>query len=161
MKVNCYKLEEVNAAIDDLRHGRLTGSAVIVVDESLLLCVCFQCSFLFFTYFLSTTFPNNSHTISLHTHTSSPPSLKLTLTQQTTPNQNAHILQHLQHLQHLHGHKQRRGKVRIASTHSTTWNNTFRISTMVMYMIRSATALTYGVFCIISYCNTSLSTTHE
>lgn len=40
MKVNCYKLEEVNAAIDDLRHGRLTGSAVIVVDESLLLCVC-------------------------------------------------------------------------------------------------------------------------
>ena len=45
MKVNCYKLEEVNAAIDDLRHGRLTGSAVIVVDESLLLCVCFQCSF--------------------------------------------------------------------------------------------------------------------
>ncbi|KAK8832111.1 hypothetical protein WA577_005206, partial [Blastocystis sp. JDR] len=36
MKVNLYKLEEVNQAIDDLRHGRLTGSAVVVVDESLL-----------------------------------------------------------------------------------------------------------------------------
>ena len=46
MKVNCYKLEEVNEAIDDLRqdiglniknrHGRLTGSAVIVIDESLI-----------------------------------------------------------------------------------------------------------------------------
>ena len=36
MKVNLYKLEEVTQAIDDLRHGRLTGSAVVVVDESLL-----------------------------------------------------------------------------------------------------------------------------
>ena len=62
MKVNCYKLEEVNAAIDDLRHGRLTGSAVIVVDESLLLCVCFQCSFLFFTSsFPLHTLPNTAH----------------------------------------------------------------------------------------------------
>lgn len=75
MKVNCYKLEEVNAAIDDLRHGRLTGSAVIVVDESLLLCVCcFQLSLFFLNPFISTTLPNNSHSNS-NTH-----SLKLTHT---------------------------------------------------------------------------------
>ena len=37
---NCYRLEQVNDAIDDLRHGRLTGSAVLVVDESLLCPVC-------------------------------------------------------------------------------------------------------------------------
>lgn len=36
MKVNLYQLEQANEAIDDLRHGRLTGSAVIVLDKSLL-----------------------------------------------------------------------------------------------------------------------------
>lgn len=76
MKVNCYKLEEVNAAIDDLRHGRLTGSAVIVVDESLLLCVCFQCSFLFFTSsFPLHTLPNTAQTQS----STSPLQINLTL----------------------------------------------------------------------------------
>lgn len=87
MKVNCYKLEEVNAAIDDLRHGRLTGSAVIVVDESLLLCVCFQCSFLFFTssFPLHTlpkqlTFPIIHFSTSNQPHT---PSVKHTLTTHT------------------------------------------------------------------------------
>ena len=89
MKVNCYKLEEVNAAIDDLRHGRLTGSAVIVVDESLLLCVCFQCSFLFFTSsfpFISTPFPTQLTFPIIHFSTSNQPhtsSLKHTLTTHT------------------------------------------------------------------------------
>ena len=36
VKVNLYCLEQANEAIDDLRHGRLTGSAVLVLDESLL-----------------------------------------------------------------------------------------------------------------------------
>ena len=36
VKVNLYRLEQANEAIDDLRHGRLTGSAVLVLDESLL-----------------------------------------------------------------------------------------------------------------------------
>ena len=35
VKVNLYRLEQANEAIDDLRHGRLTGSAVLVLDESL------------------------------------------------------------------------------------------------------------------------------
>ena len=74
MKVNCYKLEEVNAAIDDLRHGRLTGSVVIVVDESLLLCVCFQCSFLF-----TSSFPLHNLPKQLNTQSSTSP-LQINLT---------------------------------------------------------------------------------
>ena len=76
MKVNCYKLEEVNAAIDDLRHGRLTGSAVIVVDESLLLCVCFQCSFSLLHFFISS--PHPSQTTQTQSSTS-PLQINLTL----------------------------------------------------------------------------------
>jgi propanol-preferring alcohol dehydrogenase len=30
-EVRGYRLEDVNAALDDLRHGRFTGAAVIVL----------------------------------------------------------------------------------------------------------------------------------
>ena len=32
-EVTVYPLERANDALDDLRHGRFTGAAVVVVDE--------------------------------------------------------------------------------------------------------------------------------